>query len=115
MDQTVDILGLCDDTVGYSKTEEKKNNSNTVLGNNLVFEASKQDIGLNGSKSKVSIEDKKPLVYDASIQRSYFITMFPKTQMEIMKFFGMIVVGFVSIVLLYLIFDTKSKGKVIKR
>ena len=110
MDQTVDILGLCDDTVGYSKTEEIENKPQTILENNLVFEASKQEIGINGFNSKISSEDKKPLVYNANIQRSYFVTMIPQTKMEFLRLFGMTVAGIVSIVLLYLIFDTKSKG-----
>ena len=53
MDQTVDILGLCDDTVGYSRNEETKNNSNTLLESDLVFEASKKEVGINGFKSKM--------------------------------------------------------------
>lgn len=110
MDQTVDILGLCDDTVGYSKTEEIENKPNTILENNLVFEASKQEGRINGINFKVSSEDKKPLVYNANIQRSYFVTMIPQTKMELLRLFGMTVAGIVSIVLLYLIFDTKSKG-----
>ena len=110
MDQTVDILGLCDDTVGYSKTEEIENKPQTILENNLVFEASKQQIGINGFNSKISSEDKKPLVYNANIQRSYFVTLIPQTKVEFFRLFGMTVVGIVSIVLLYLIFDTKSKG-----
>ena len=110
MDQTVDILGLCDDKVGFSKTEEIENKPQTILENNLVFEASKQEIGINGFNSKISSEDKKPLVYNANIQRSYFVTMIPQTKMEFLRLFGMTVAGIVSIVLLYLIFDTKSKG-----
>ena len=110
MDQTVDILGLCDDTVGYSKTEEIENKPHTTLENNLVFEASKQEVGINGFNSKVSSEDKKHLVYNANIQRSYFVTMIPQTKMEFLRLFGMTVAGIVSIVLLHLIFDTKSKG-----
>ena len=110
MDQTVDILGLYDDTVGYSKTEEIENKPNTILENNLVFEASKQEVGINGFNCKVSSEDKKSLVYNANIQRSYFVTMIPQTKMELLRLFGMTVAGIVSIVLLYLIFDTKSKG-----
>ena len=110
MDQTVDILGLCDDKVGFSKTEEIENKPQTILENNLVFEASKQEIGINGFNSKISSEDKKPLVYNANIQRSYFVTLFPQSKMEFLKLFGMTVAGIVSIVLLYLIFDTKSKG-----
>ena len=110
MDQTVDILGLCDDTVGYSKTEEIENKPHTTLENNLVFEASKQEVGINGFNSKVSSEDKKHLIYNANIQRSYFVTMIPQTKMEFLRLFGMTVAGIVSIVLLYLIFDTKSKG-----
>ena len=64
MDQTVDILGLCDDTVGYSKTEEIENKPHTTLENNLVFEASKQEVGIYGFNSKASSEDKKHLVYN---------------------------------------------------
>ena len=110
MDQTVDILGLCDDTVGYSKTEEIENKPSTILENNLVFEASKQEGGINGFNCKVSSEDKKPLVYNANIQRSYFVTMIPQSKMEFLRLFGMTVAGIVSVVLLFLIFDTKSKG-----
>lgn len=109
MDQTVDILGLIDDTVGYSKNEESENNSNTLLESNLVFEASKKEVGINGFKSKAS-DDKKPLVYDATIQRSSLFTTVPQTKMEFLRFFGIILAAIVSIVLLYLIFDTKSKG-----
>ena len=110
MDQTVDILGLCDDKVGFSKTEEIENKPQTILENNLGFEASKQEIEINGFNCKISSEDKKPLVYNANIQRSYFVTLIPQSKMEFLRLFGMTVAGIVSIVLLYLIFDTKSKG-----
>ena len=109
MDQTVDILGLCDDTVGYNKNEETENNSNTLLESNLVFEASKKEVGINGFKSKTS-DDKKPLVYDATIQRSFLFTTIPQTKIEFLRLFGIVLAAIVSIVLLYLIFDTKSKG-----
>ena len=110
MDQTVDILGLCDDKVGYSKTEEIENKPQTILENNFVFEASKQEIGINGFNSKISSEDKKPLVYNTNIQRSYFVTLIPQSKMEFLRLFGLTAAGIVSIVLVYLIFDTKSKG-----
>ena len=110
MDQTVDILGLCDDKVGFSKTKEIENKPQTILENNLAFEASKQEIGINGFNCKISSEDKKPLVYNANIQRSYFLTLIPQSKMEFLRLFGMTAAGIVSIVLLYLIFDTKSKG-----
>ena len=109
MDQTVDILGLCDDTVGYNKNEETENNSNTLLESNLVFEASKKEVGINGFKSKAS-DDKKPIVYDAMIQRSFLFTTVPQTKIEFLRLFGIVLAAIVSIVLLYLIFDTKSKG-----
>ena len=110
MDQTVDILGLCDDTVGFTKHEETEHAPTSLLENNLVFEATKKETGMNGFKSKVS-EDKKPLVYDTKISpSSLMITSVPKTKIEFLKLFGMIMAAIVSIVLLYLIFDTKSKG-----
>ena len=110
MDQTVDILGLCDDTVAYSKHDDSETQSNSLLESNLVYEASKKDPDSNGIRSKLP-EDKKPLVYNTMITNSTFLTV-PQTKIEYLRLFGIVAAIIVSIVLLYIIFDTKSKGNI---
>ena len=110
MDQTVDILGLCADTVGYIKHDESENQSNSLLESNLVYEASNKDPESNGIRSKLP-EDKKPLVYNTMIRNSVFLTI-PQTKVEYLRLFGITAAITISIVLLYIIFDTKSKGSI---
>ena len=108
MDQTVDILGLCDDQVGFNKNEDVETQPNSLLESNLVYEASKKETGINGFNSKLP-EDKKPLVYDTRKPNSSLLSM-PQTNMEYLRLLGIVAGVIISIVLLYVIFDTKSKG-----
>ena len=103
MDQTVDILGLCSDTVGYSKDNDVENQRNNMLESNWTTN------GIGGLKSNVS-EDKKPLVSDTKVQSSALIEM-PKTKMEFLRILGMLSAIIFSILLLYIIFTNRNKGK----
>ena len=103
MDQTIDILGLCDDNVGYSKNNDVENQRNSLLENKWTTN------GLEGSKSEFP-DDKKPLVHDVKIQSLPLLAM-PKTQMEWLRLSGILGAIFVSIVILGVIFANRTKGK----
>ena len=109
MDETVDILGLLDDRVGFTSNNEAENQNNSLFEGNHHLEDSKKEDRMNGVKWKVE-DDKKPLVYDTNLKSPTFLTM-PQTKMEFLKLFGIVFTTILSIVLLYIIFNNKQRGK----
>ena len=54
MDQTVDILGLLDDKVGYTNTNDNDTTTPYLENNSVGRGESKTGIGINGINAKTS-------------------------------------------------------------
>ena len=111
MDQTVDILGLLDDKVGYNNTNDT-DTTNPYLENNSVSQGeSKTGLGINGINARPS-DDKKQLLGETQLSKLPIWIIIPSNKMEMLKLFGIVVAMIFSIILLYIIFTNKTKGNV---
>ena len=109
MDQTVDILGLLDDKVGYTNTNDN-DTTNPYMENNSVGQGeSKTGLGINGINAKPS-DDKKQLLGETQLSKLPSWIIIPSNKMEMLKLFGIVVSVIISIILLYIIFTNKTKG-----
>ena len=109
MDQTVDILGLLDDKVGYTNTNDN-DTTNPCLENNIVVcGESKTGLGINGINAKLS-DDKKQLLGETKLSKPPFWIIIPSNKIEMLKLVGIVVAVIFSIILLYIIFTNKTKG-----
>ena len=109
MDQTVDILGLLDDKVGYNNTNDT-DTTNPYLENSSGGQGgSKTGLGINGINAKPS-DDKKQLLGENQLSKLPFWVIIPSNKMDMLKLFGIVVAVIFSIILLYIIFTNKTKG-----
>ena len=109
MDQTVDILGLLDDKVGYTKTNDNDTTNPCLENNSVVCGESKTGLGINGINAKLS-DDKKQLLGETQLSKPPFWIIIPSNKIEMLKLVGIVVAVIFSIILLYIIFTNKTKG-----